>query len=79
MGADGKSAEIEVNPPLTIEPDTDNAGVGNFHSALRYSLAEFFYLEVKENEKEKSILVGGKCSYDCTCSGVGTCCKNDNS
>ena len=33
MGADGKSAEIEVNPPLTIEPDTDNAGVGNFHSA----------------------------------------------
>jgi hypothetical protein len=30
MGADGKSAEIEVNPPLTIEPDTDNAGVGNF-------------------------------------------------
>ena len=42
MGADGKSAEIEVNPPLTIEPDTDNAGVGNFHSALRYSLAEFF-------------------------------------
>ena len=29
MGADGKSAEIEVNPPLTIEPDTDNAGVGN--------------------------------------------------
>ena len=43
MGADGKSAEIEVDPPLTIEPDTDNAGVGNFfHSALRYSLAEFF-------------------------------------
>ena len=42
MGADGKSAEIGVNPPLTIEPDTDNAGVGNFHSALRYSLAEFF-------------------------------------
>ena len=36
MGADGKSAEIEVNPPLTIEPDTDNAGVGNFHSALRF-------------------------------------------
>lgn len=28
MGADGKSAEIGVNPPLTIEPDTDNAGVG---------------------------------------------------
>ena len=69
MGADGKSAEIEVNPPLTIEPDTDNAGVGNFHSALRYSLAEFFYLEVKENEKEKSILVGGKCCYDSTRSG----------
>ena len=58
MGADGKSAEIRVNPLLTIEPDTDNAGVGNFHSALRYSLAEFFYLEMILNEKEKSILVG---------------------
>ena len=71
MGADGKSAEIEVNLPLTIEPDTDNAVVGNFHSALRYSLAEFFYLEVKENEKEKSILVGGKCCYVGTCNCVG--------
>lgn len=30
MGADGKSAEIRANPLLTIEPDTDNAGVGNF-------------------------------------------------
>ena len=39
MGADGKSAEIEANLLLTIEPDTDNAGVGNFHSALRYSLS----------------------------------------
>lgn len=52
MGADGKSAEIEVIPPLTIEPDTDNAGVGIFHSALRYSLAEFFYLEVKRMKKK---------------------------
>ena len=52
MGADGKSAEIEVNPPLTIEPDTDNAGVGIFHSALRYSLAEFFFLEVKRMKKK---------------------------
>ncbi len=34
MGADGKSAEIEVNLPLTIEPDTDNAGVGNFSFSL---------------------------------------------
>ncbi len=37
MGAGGKSAEIEVNPPLTIEPDTDNAGVGN----SSFSLAVF--------------------------------------
>lgn len=29
------SAEIEAIPPLTIEPDTDNAGVGNFYSAFR--------------------------------------------
>ena len=34
MGADGKSAEIEVIPPLTIEPDTDNAGVGKFSFSL---------------------------------------------
>ena len=79
MGADGKSAEIEVNPPLTIEPDTDNAGVGNFHSALRYSLAEFFYLEVKENEKEKIVLVSGKCSNDCSCSSFRASCENDYS
>lgn len=58
MGADGKSAEIRVIPLLTIEPDTDNAGVGNFFiQPCGYSLAEFFYLEVKENEKEKSLLV----------------------
>ena len=38
MGADGKSAEIGAIPPLTIEPDTDNAGVGNFHSAMRVFL-----------------------------------------
>ena len=51
LGADGKLAEIEVKPPLTIEPDTDNAGVGNSSfSQSGYSLAEFFYLEVKENE-----------------------------
>ncbi len=52
MGADGKSAEIGAVLLLTIEPDTDNAGVGNFHSALRYSLAEFFYLEVKRMKKK---------------------------
>ena len=45
MGAGGKSAEIEVNPPLTIEPDTDNAGVGNSSfSQSGYSLAEFFVI-----------------------------------
>ena len=38
MGADGMSAEIRANPLLTIEPDTDNAGVGNFHSAMRVFL-----------------------------------------
>lgn len=38
MGADGKSAEIRVKPLLTIEPDTDNAGVGSFHSAMRVFL-----------------------------------------
>ena len=37
MGADGKSAEIRVIPLLTIEPDTDNAGVGN----SSFSLAVF--------------------------------------
>ena len=45
LGADGKLAEIEVNPPLTIEPDTDNAGVGNSSfSQSGYSLAEFFMI-----------------------------------
>jgi hypothetical protein len=34
VGADGKSAEIEAIPPLTIEPDTDNAGVGKFSFSL---------------------------------------------
>ena len=34
MGADGKSAEIRANPLLTIEPDTDNAGVGKFSFSL---------------------------------------------
>lgn len=34
MGADGKSAEIRVKPLLTIEPDTDNAGVGNSSFSL---------------------------------------------
>lgn len=38
MGADGKSAEIRVVSLLTIEPDTDNAGVGKFHSAMRVFL-----------------------------------------
>lgn len=48
LGADGKSAEIVTVSLLTIEPDTDNAGVGNFSFSLTvYSLAEFFYLEVK--------------------------------
>ena len=40
MGADGMSAEIKAIPPLTIEPDTDNAGVGKFHSAKEYRKAE---------------------------------------
>ena len=55
MGADGKSAEIGAVPLLTIEPDTDNAGVGNSSfSQSGYSLAEFFYdLEMILNEKEK--------------------------
>ncbi len=57
LGADGKSAEIVVIPLLTIEPDTDNAGVGNFSFSLTvYSLAEFFLCGGKENEKEKFIL-----------------------
>ena len=34
MGADGKSAEIGAVPRLTIEPDTDNAGVGIFSFSL---------------------------------------------
>ncbi len=47
------SAEIIANPLLTIEPDTDNAGVGNFSFSLTvYSLAEFFYLEVKRMKKK---------------------------
>ena len=58
MGADGKSAEIEVNPPLTIEPDTDNAGVGKFHSAKAGIPWLNFLFGGKENEQEKSILVG---------------------
>lgn len=48
-----KSAEIVANPLLTIEPDTDNADVGNFSFSLTvYSLAEFFYLEVKRMKKK---------------------------
>ena len=50
MGADGKSAEIRVEPLLTIEPDTDNAGVGNSsYSQSGYSLAEFFYEQNSTN------------------------------
>lgn len=47
MGADAKSAEIEANPPLTIEPDTDNAVVGMLFqfSLAVYAMAEFFYAE----------------------------------
>ena len=40
MGADGMSAEIKAIPPLTIEPDTDNAGEG----ILSFSLVGITWL-----------------------------------